>query len=654
MKQSPRLNVLTLVALLALAPLDVSAQQPQPRGRSSSSSSRAAQRGNSKPSADNKDAAVARRREAVNLLRETAERARTFNDLFYRSHIQLLAADALWKHDEQQARVIFRRAWEAAMVYDKAAQEELERRDGPGSEAAKGFVMDARHEVILKAAARDSSMAEVFLRDFWKERKEQATAQSPQAARTPWGQLSEADAERLGFARDLLARGESNGAAQMAAPLISRGVRADIVAFIIRLREQNVAASDRLYAQLLAQARADASADANTVLLLSSPVISPELLIQAGDDGSLQFRPLPTTRAEKTEAPPLISGALRNTFYQTAADLLLRPRAASSAVSSGQRQQMVALYLAMGRLLPFFEREAAQYAPELRAREQALASDIEQSRRDLLASHMDTERESSVHAGDPLRSWLEKLERAVTDTQRSDTERDALRLGFVRVAVRNRLWDRARRMAAEVQKMESRRAALSFVAVSQIADLAHTYADTKETDYESIVKFVSSADVPALASTWGYAEAANVAARRSESSAAALALLDEAERHAGRVELRTRQRVAAYVIVAGIAARLDKQRAWALLYEAVKAANAVEDFAGDEVSLDIMATESSTEDDDDYFVITGEAFRLDKIFATMAQLDWTKALADARALDGPVPQAFVHIAIARTALEKQG
>src|ERR1051325_3390941 len=131
MKQSPRLNVSTLVALLALAPLDVSAQQPQPRGRRSSSSSRAAQRGNSKPSADNKDAAVARRREAVNLLRETAERARTFNDLFYRPHIQLLAADALWKHDEQQARVIFRRAWEAAMVYDKAAQEELERRDGP-------------------------------------------------------------------------------------------------------------------------------------------------------------------------------------------------------------------------------------------------------------------------------------------------------------------------------------------------------------------------------------------------------------------------------------------------------------------------------------------------------------------------------------------
>ncbi|HEX8772322.1 MAG TPA: hypothetical protein VF735_01875 [Pyrinomonadaceae bacterium] len=650
MKQSPRSNVLTtlaLFALIALAPVAALAQKE--RG------SRTAQRGNSKPTAETKDADRARRRqEAVNLLRETADRARSFDDLFYRSHIQLLAADALWKHDQQQARVIFRRAWEAATASDKAAQEELERREGPSSEAAKGFVMDARHEVILKAAARDPSMAEAFLKDYWKERKERETTQSPQPPRTLWGQLSEADAERLGLAQDLLARGESNGAAQLAAPLISRGVRADIITFIIHLREQSVAASDRLYAQLLAQARADASADANSVLLLSSPVISPDMLVQVSEDGSLQLRPLPPPkRAERSEAPPLISGALRNTFYQTAADLLLRPRAASGA-GGVQRQQLVALYLATGRLLPFFEREAPQYAPELRAREQALAGDIEQSRRDLLASHLDTEREASEHAGDPLRSWLEKLERAAADTQRNDTERDALRLGMVRVAVRNRLWDRARRAAADIAKTESRRAALTFIAVSQIADLAHTYADPKETDYESIVKFLNGADVPPLASVWGYAEAARVAARSSESSAAALSLLNEAEREAGRVEPRTRQRVAAYVIVADAATRLDKQRAWTLLYEAVKAANAVEDFAGDEVSIDITATEGSTEDDPDYFVITSEAFRLDKIFATMAQLDWTKALADARALEGRVPQAFVHIAIARAALEKQG
>ena len=309
---------------------------------------------------------------------------------------------------------------------------------------------------------------------------------------------------------------------------------------------------------------------------------------------------------------------------------------------------MFALYLALGRLLPFFEREAAQYAPELRARENALANEMETSRRDLLASHFDLQRVTPEGSGgDPLRVSFEQLARA-----QNDDERDRLRLGIVRTAARKRLWDRARRAAGEIENVDSRRAALSFVAVSQISDLARTYADDEENDYESIVKFLNGADVPPLASVWGYAEAAIVAARRKDSSAA-LPLLDEAERYAARVEMRTRQRVAAYAIVGGAAARLDSVRAWTLLYEVVKAANAVEDFTGDEFSLDIMATETSRADAPDSFSVTSEAFRFDKIFATMAQLDLQKTLSDARALEGDVPQAFAYIAMARAVLDKK-
>ncbi|HEX8136233.1 MAG TPA: hypothetical protein VF544_01455 [Pyrinomonadaceae bacterium] len=272
---------------------------------------------------------------------------------------------------------------------------------------------------------------------------------------------------------------------------------------------------------------------------------------------------------------------------------------------------------------------------------------MEQSRREILASHFDLERVTPEKGSDPLRSASEQLARAKTEA-----ERDGLRLGMVRLAVRNRLWDRARRIAGEIDKAESRRAAHTFVAVSQIADLARTYADKKETDYESIVKFLRSADVPALASAWGYAEAATVAARKREARSEMLSLLDEAEASAGRAEARTRQRVAAYAIVTGTAARLDTERAWRLLAEVVRAANSVEEFAGEETSLDIAATDGSKPDDADYFTVTSEAFRLDKIFATMAQLDWTKTLAEARALDGDVPQAFAYIAMARAVLSK--
>src|SRR5205823_15093110 len=64
------------------------------------------------------DADVARRarevREAVAALREVAEDARSFDDLFESTRAQSDAADALWPYDEPTARAVLRRAWDAA------------------------------------------------------------------------------------------------------------------------------------------------------------------------------------------------------------------------------------------------------------------------------------------------------------------------------------------------------------------------------------------------------------------------------------------------------------------------------------------------------------------------------------------------------------
>lgn len=637
MNQTPRspkpsILLLTLLAalfLLAPAHTDIAAQQ---RG-----SNRAGER---RPVAESKDAERARRTEAIALLLETAERARTFDDLLYRARIQALVADALWNSDEERARLIFRRAWDAAKAADKAEQ----------GEVAGATITESRDEVLLKAAARDARLAEVFLKDLLaaaKTETEESAEQAQPSRQTPWRELDSADAQRLTYAYELLRDNESNSAAQLAAPLVNHGTSADLIAFIIRLHEQNPTAADNLYGLLLAQARTDSRADANTVLLLSAPVISPELLVVVDERGSLQFRPLPRTNAETAKAPP-IAVAVRNAFYQTAGSLLLRP-VTTAREDAGQTQRTVALYLAMGRLLPFFEREAAQYAPELHARASALDNELETSRRDMLASHFDLQRVTPEGAGgDPLRASFEQLARTS-----NGPERERRLLGIVSAAARNRLWDRARRAAKEIENTDSRRAALSFIAVSQIADLARAYADDEENDYESIVKFLNGADVPPLASAWGYAEAATIAARRADSRPASLQLLDEAERYAARVEAGSDERVAAYLIVAGIAARLDRERAWRLLYEVVKAANESEDFTGEELSIYIKATEASKPDDPDYFSVTSEAFRFDRIFATMAQLDLTKTLSDARALNGKVPQAFAYIAIARAVLDKK-
>jgi hypothetical protein len=221
--------------------------------------------------------------------------------------------------------------------------------------------------------------------------------------------------------------------------------------------------------------------------------------------------------------------------------------------------------------------------------------------------------------------------------------------------VRNKYWDRARRAAAEIEDVERRRAALAFIQVQQIRDISNAYAEEKEDDFESVAKFVREADVPPFARAWGLAQAAVIAARKrnAQTSQTVSGLINEAEGYAARAAQGTPERVAAYAVVTTAAARVDAARAWSLLRELVKAANSVEDFTGDEVSFDLVADESSANEKTTRFSVESETFRLDGIFATMARLDFDKALAESRALDGDVPQAFATIAIARTVLEKQ-
>jgi hypothetical protein len=312
-----------------------------------------------------------------------------------------------------------------------------------------------------------------------------------------------------------------------------------------------------------------------------------------------------------------------------------------------ETQESAARYFATARLLPFFERDAAQYVPELQARATALSNEFTDSRRDSLSSQLSLRTIGAPPSTDPLRSHFEELAR--TSEQ---AERDRITLRIVLIAARNRSWDRARRAAAELSDEAVRRAANSFIALNQIADLADAYKNEKDDDYESIVGFLKSVDVPPLAAAWGYAQAAQVAARKADPHMVA-ELLTEAQHYAERVDASTSQRVAAYGFITTSAARLDRERAWELLTELVKAANALEDYAGDEDSIEIRTDDNPATLAESPFTLKTEVFRLDNIFATMTHLDFERALTSARALEGDVPRLFAQLAIARTGLERK-
>src|ERR1051326_4774810 len=88
---------------------DAATPRPQPNTKQTSQTKQAAKK---KPDAD--AARKAREmREAVAALREVADAARSFDNFLDGIALQSEAAEALWPYDEQNARAIFRRVWEA-------------------------------------------------------------------------------------------------------------------------------------------------------------------------------------------------------------------------------------------------------------------------------------------------------------------------------------------------------------------------------------------------------------------------------------------------------------------------------------------------------------------------------------------------------------
>lgn len=641
---------LILTACIVFTPNSLDAQEkPRKRSPAAATKTRGA-RATTKRRAE--DAARKRRELATGALMEAATAARALPEAGERAYVLSLVADALWMADEASARAIFRRAWESATSADRQEQELLEQRYG---KAEAGHVSGARDEVILKTAARDTRLAEAFLREVLEEEKKfegqrdddarGANEDGSCADCSAWHKPSAGAKRRLEFAHELLRAGEHERAAALAASVVAEGVSDALIDFLIVLRKQNTAAADTLYKNLLrhTQSRMDAT-DANAILLLSSYLFSPQVLVVVGDSGVPMLRAfVPVAQDADRPAPSPPAPDVRAAFFNVALPTLARRADAASAESSAR--EIAATYFAVVRLLPFVEREAPASADVLRLRRDALAAHIETARRESLTNMRELGSTTRQNPTDPLRPLLDRLSKE-TDA----TERTRLRLALVRSAAYRKNWERARTIAAEIEDADVRRTAQTFIAVRQIEDLSNAYNDATGDDFESAANFVRNADVPPLARAWGFAQAALLAARAERRERAA-ELLNEAARFAASTDGGTQERAAALVVMTGTAARLDARRAWEMLPELVGATNAYEALHGEEDALDLVSFQTAAKSDKVDFEFDATPFRLDELFATMARLDFPRALTEARALTGELTRASALISAARAALE---
>jgi hypothetical protein len=229
--------------------------------------------------------------------------------------------------------------------------------------------------------------------------------------------------------------------------------------------------------------------------------------------------------------------------------------------------------------------------------------------------------------------------------------RDSARLQAVETAAKRRLWERARGVAGEIEDQERRRAARAIIDTYQVATVGEAFADDED-DYERVAALVRAAEVSPALRAYGFALAAELAARRGK-RARAVALLDEALGHASQVDAGTYARDAASMMTAAVAARIDSARAWEALTATVNALNEDEEFTGDTIRFNTEARATRPPGEADALNEAFQQFDVEAMFEAAASRDFARAAAEARNLKSVPARLRALVAAARAALEKR-
>ena len=567
-----------------------------------------------------------RRSKARSLLISLSSDARTFNDQTLRARSLARIADALWQVDAEQGRLLFRKAWEAAEVADQESdrklQEEISRQKSrTGGGYATKLPPNIRQEVLRLAARRDRALGEELL----DKQKAQKVETANTAGTSPY-QLPEMLSQRLFVAIELLRAGEVERALQFAEPVLAV-VTVQSIMFLSDLREKNSTAADSRYAAMLASAANNPQSDANTVSLLSSYIFTPYLtVIFSGSSTS-------TSQRSESVAPVDVSPELRNAFFQTAANILLRP-----LPPAGQDQGPAGLegkYLALKRLLPFFEQSApAGMVDSLRASLNALSALVPEGTRRRDDEWMSRGVKPDKPAEDREQAILDRIDRAKTSA-----DRDLLYIQLAFMATEKGQM-KARDFAGKVEDSELRKQLLAYIDPT----LAKQFVKQKNTD--QALDMVHKGELTHIQKVWVLTECAKILVKNDQQKASEL--VDAAANEARRIDVSDPALPQGLIAVANALKAVDASRVWDATFDAVKAANSAETFTGED---GMMILKFQSKGQSSVHTSTVTEFDLDGIFRELATQDYDRAVELARGFQAEGPRAVATIAIARAVLE---
>lgn len=574
-----------------------------------------------------------RRTFAISVVNSLANEARSYDDVALRARVLTRAADTLWSGDDVAARSLFRRAWDAAEQAD-GHEPISEIKGGPPAmvrSLQRISGRDLRMEVLTLAARRDRALGEEFLAKLKDENSREAkgSASDPSKRTTdPW-LVSEHITKRLLLANQLVADGQIELGLEIAAPGLNE-VNAQSISFLSALREKRPDVADQRFAVLLTRAGLDPSADANTVSGLSSYIFTPGLFVTFSPDGGSRW-----TQPDKTVAAPNLPAALRNRFFQTAANILLRPSPPpdqdfSSAGRLGKS-------MVIKRLLPYFDREAPETAAALRTQLTALQSDVPRTAIPEDNSRMMPGLNVEAESDDSEEKMQDRLDRARSSRERDEIYADAA------VALASQGNPRAKDLADKIED-STRRAQLQ-----QFVDLRLLQRAISKEDVSEVVRLAKAGQFTHPQRVWAYTQAAKLFKDAERIRAAEF--LTEAAAEAQRINIDSADRARSLIAVATSFVTIDQVRAWEMLGEAVKAANSADNFTGEseQLTFGLLMTRSGVKS----INIRATDFSLPGLFHALAKIDLNRTADLAKSFKNPAPRATAILSVAGAVLNKK-
>ena len=576
-----------------------------------------------------------RRTVAISLLTSLAEEARSFQDQALRARVQMRAADALWESDSEKGRTLFRRAWEAADSADKEAWRRYaeERQRIANSSDTNRYLQsppELRNEVMRLIAKRDRALAEEFLAQLTEDTARETSTPTVNSATLVTADPENppfAVAQRLQLATQLLRDGDLARALQFADPVLDRVTTRGIL-FLSYLREKDMPGADQRFATMVAKTVADPTSDAVGVSVLSSYVFTPFLYIIVrgnGQNHSSQSR-------ERIVPPENFPPELRRSFLAGAAQILLRPPQPvdQDRTVAGRR----GLYFTIARLLPLYEQYEPESAPELRVQLSSLAADIPE---DLRTGNNRLLTRGLVAEDQTRDEGSETLERA--DRATAGPERDQLYARAALIAARKGD-PAARDLVEKISDSEFRkrvREHVDFTLVGRAID---------RKDVQEALRLLGSAELSNIHRAWALLEVAGLL--KKTDATRAVEVLNEATIVARRIGGSEVDRPQAMMGVATLMFEVDHGRVWEAVLEAVKAANAVSEFKGEDAQIVARLAVGRGATTSNFTV---ESFNLAKIFGSLAKEDLYRAIETARSFSADAPRASASLAVAKAVLE---